>query len=96
MLRRTIRQAYDLAAMPRTHPLRDALWASLTPDLAQIDVPMLVCGSFSDQALHSRGSIRAFNTARSAHARLYTHRGGRATLHWGADRPAHLLIPALT
>ena len=42
MLRRTIRQAYDLAAMPRTHPLRDAFWASLTPDLAQIDVPMLV------------------------------------------------------
>ena len=57
MLRRTIRQAYDLAAMPRTHPLRDAFWESLTPDLAQIDVPMLVCGSFSDQALHSRGSI---------------------------------------
>ena len=91
MLRRTIRQAYDLAAMPRTHLLRDAFWASLTPDLAQIDVPMLVCGSFSDQALHSRGSIRAFTTARSAHARLYTHRGGKWSTFYSSQARAEQL-----
>ena len=32
VLRRNIRQAYDLLAMQRTHPLRDGFWASLTPD----------------------------------------------------------------
>lgn len=77
MLRRTVRQAYDLSAMQRAHPLRDAFWESLTPALSQIDVPMLVCGSFSDQALHSTGSIRAFTDTGSVHARLYTHRAGK-------------------
>ena len=38
---------------------------------------MLVCGSFSDNNLHSRGSMRAFTHGGSAHARLYTHRGGK-------------------
>ena len=38
---------------------------------------MLVCGSFSDHNLHTRGSIRAFTHGGSAHARLYTHRGGK-------------------
>jgi uncharacterized protein len=77
MLRRTIRQTYDLVRMQRAHPLRDAFWEALTPDLSAIDIPMLVCGSFSDQALHSRGSFRAFTTVASQHARVYTHRGGK-------------------
>ena len=77
VLRRNIRQAYDLLAMQRTHPLRDGFWASLTPDLSKIDVPVLVCGSFTDQSLHTRGSIRVFTTTGSAHARLYTHRTGK-------------------
>lgn len=38
---------------------------------------MLVCGSFSDNNLHSRGSIRAFTRSGCGHARLYTHRGGK-------------------
>ena len=91
VLRRTIRQAYDLAAMQRTHPLRDAFWASVTPDLAKIDVPMLVCGSFSDQALHSRGSMRAFTTAGSRHARLYTHRGGKWSVFYSSQARAEQL-----
>jgi putative CocE/NonD family hydrolase len=85
MLRRTVRQAYDLLAMQRTHPLRDGFWESLTPDVSKIDVPMLVCGSFSDQALHSRGSMRLFTTAGSAHARLYTHRGGKWSTFYSDD-----------
>ena len=60
-----------------THPLRDDFWRSLAPDLSAINVPMLVCGSFSDNNLHSRGSIRAFTRGGSTHARLYTHRGGK-------------------
>ncbi len=74
---RTTRQTYNLARMQDEHPLRDEFWRSLVPDLSAIAVPMLVCGSFSDNNLHSRGSVRAFTRAGSAHARLYTHRGGK-------------------
>lgn len=76
-VRRDTRQAYDLERMQDAHPLRDEFWRSLVPDLSAIDVPMLVCGSFSDNNLHSRGSIRAFTHAASGHARLYTHRAGK-------------------
>jgi uncharacterized protein len=74
---RDTRQAYTLGPMQDTHPVRDDFWRSLTPDLPAIKVPMLVCGSFSDNNLHSRGSIRAFTRAGSSHGRLYTHRGGK-------------------
>ncbi len=77
IVQRSTRQAYDLARMQREHPLRDDFWRSLVPDLSAITVPMLVCGSFSDNNLHSRGSVRAFTHGGSTHARLYTHRGGK-------------------
>jgi len=76
-VRRDTRQTYTLGPMQHEHPLRDDFWRSLAPDLSAIKVPMLVCGSFSDNNLHSRGSIRAFTDAGSTHARLYTHRGGK-------------------
>lgn len=76
-VRRATRQVRDLAQMQEEHPLRDDFWQSVTPDLSAIEVPMLVCGSFSDNNLHSRGSIRAFTGCSSQHARLYTHRGGK-------------------
>ncbi len=76
-VRRSTRQAYDLERMQDEHPLRDDFWRSLVPDLSAITVPMLVCGSFSDNNLHSRGSVRAFTHGGSSHARLYTHRGGK-------------------
>ncbi len=71
------RQSYDLEQMQNEHPLHDDFWNSVAPDLPAIEVPMLVCGSFSDNNLHTRGSVRAFTRARSTHARLYTHRGGK-------------------
>ena len=87
----TTRQAYDLAQMQDEHPLRDDFWRSLVPDLSAIEVPMLVCGSFSDDNLHSRGSIRAFTQCGSAPARLYTHRGGKwATFYASAARDEQL------
>ncbi|UXA05655.1 CocE/NonD family hydrolase [Mycobacterium sp. SMC-2] len=76
-LRRASRQTYDLERMQDGHPLRDDFWRSVAPDLPAIQIPMLICGSFSDNNLHSRGSMRAFTHTGSAHARLYTHRGGK-------------------
>jgi putative CocE/NonD family hydrolase len=76
-VRRDTRQVYDLERMQDDHPLRDDFWRSLVPDLSAIKVPMLVCGSFSDNNLHTRGSVRAFTRGGSTHVRLYTHRGGK-------------------
>ena len=82
LLRRTTRLTYDLLAASDEHRLRDEFWRSLVPDLSAIRVPMLVCGSFSDNDLHSRGSMRAFTSGGSTHARLYTHRDGKwATIY---------------
>src|SRR6201992_3376320 len=42
MTKRIARLNGDLAAEIRKHPLRDAWWDTLTPDLSKIEVPMLV------------------------------------------------------
>jgi predicted acyl esterase len=76
------RLTYDLRAEQLQRPLRDAVWAGRAPDLAQVRVPMLVCGSFSDNNLHSRGSFRAFEQVGSAQRRLYTHRGGKWSTYY--------------
>jgi uncharacterized protein len=67
----------DLRRGQIEHPLRDGWWAARTPELERIEAPILVCGSFSDQQLHSRGSFRAFERAASPHRWLYTHRWGK-------------------
>lgn len=58
--KRVARLGDDMAAERRARPLRDEWWQSLCADLSKITVPMLVCASFSDNNLHSRGSFRAF------------------------------------
>jgi predicted acyl esterase len=67
----------DLRGGQIDHPLRDEWWTARTPELEGIEVPVLVCGSFSDQQLHSRGSFRAFEGVGSPHRWLYTHRAGK-------------------
>ncbi len=68
---------FDAAA---THPFYDEYWKSKEPNLASIELPLLVCASFSDHGLHTRGSFRAFMEARSEHKWVYTHR----RLKWDA------------
>ena len=59
------------------HPLMDQYWADKAVELERIDIPMLICGSFSDHELHTRGSHRAFSRVSSEKKWLYTHRGGK-------------------
>ncbi|MDQ2886696.1 MAG: CocE/NonD family hydrolase [Chloroflexota bacterium] len=66
-------------------PLRDAWYQSLTPDLQRITVPALVCGSFSDQSLHTQGSFRFFEEIRSQHKWLYTHRGAKWAVYYSPE-----------
>jgi len=63
----------DLLDQIQRHPLDDEYWASRRPDLASITVPALVCASWSDQGLHTRGSLEGFVRIASEHKWLYTH-----------------------
>jgi putative CocE/NonD family hydrolase len=49
----------------------------MVPDLHKIKVPALICASFSDHQLHTRGSFRAFEQVASQQKWLYTHRTGK-------------------
>lgn len=68
----------------RRHPLRDDWWAERSPDLERIDVPALVCGSFSDHSLHTRGSFEGFRRIASTQKWLHTHRGPKWPAYYGA------------
>ncbi|TXI98420.1 MAG: CocE/NonD family hydrolase [Neisseriales bacterium] len=59
------------------HTLRDDFYLSMVPDLHKIKVPALICASFSDHQLHTRGSFRAFEQIASQQKWLYTHRTGK-------------------
>jgi putative CocE/NonD family hydrolase len=77
-----VRLKYELGEENSNRPLRDEFWHSLVPDLSKIEVPALICGSFSDNNLHSRGSMRGFEQINSADRHLYTHRGGKWTMFY--------------
>ncbi|MEB4209126.1 CocE/NonD family hydrolase [Mycobacterium sp. 94-17] len=82
---RQARLSTDFGKQRPQHPLRDEWWSSITPDLPKITVPMLVCTSFSDANLHSRGSMRAFEAAGSEDRFAYTHRGAKWAVFYGDD-----------
>jgi uncharacterized protein len=74
---KSARLSYQVGEENSKRPVRDDFWRSLAPDLPKIDVPALICGSFSDNNLHSRGSVRAFEQISSTDRHLFTHRGGK-------------------
>jgi len=88
---RVARLNTNLAAERRKHPLRDAWWEALVPDLENITVPILECTSFSDDNLHSGGSMRAFQRVGSVHRHAYTHRGPKWATFYGEDARQHQL-----
>jgi predicted acyl esterase len=54
-------------------PFDDAWWAQKRPDLGAIEVPALVCASWSDHGLHTRGSLEGFERIGSREKWLFTH-----------------------
>lgn len=65
--------AEDFLAETKAHPLDDAYWASKRPLLENIEVPALVCASWSDHGLHTRGSIEGFERISSRQKWLFSH-----------------------
>lgn len=82
---RTTRMTQKLRPELVARPERDQWYDDHTPALERIEVPMLVCGSFSDHNLHTRGSFEAYRRVSSPRRWLYTHRDGK----W-----AHFYSPA--
>jgi uncharacterized protein len=70
----------DTLANVRAHPLYDAYWASKECDLEAIDVPAYVVASWSDQGLHTRGTLEAYKRMRSKPKWLEVH--GRKKWHY--------------
>jgi putative CocE/NonD family hydrolase len=81
---RAARLKYNLKDESIKRPLRDEWWQALVADLPKIEVPALICGSFSDNNLHGRGAMRAFEQISSPERHLYTHRGGKWTTFYSA------------
>ncbi|CAN5700837.1 CocE/NonD family hydrolase [soil metagenome] len=83
-LKRT-RQSYSMLTESDRRPFRDAWWTALVPDVEKITVPALICGSFSDNNLHSRGSIDGFERISSTERHLFTHRSGKWETFYSDD-----------
>ncbi|MEA2654976.1 MAG: uncharacterized protein QOI23_341, partial [Chloroflexota bacterium] len=63
----------DTVTMYAEHPLWDAYWESKTADLSRVEVPAYVVASWSDQGLHTRGTLEGFKRIGSKHKWLTVH-----------------------
>jgi uncharacterized protein len=70
---RQFAMAEDFLAERDRHPLDDSWWARKRPRLDAIDVPALVCASWSDHGLHTRGSLEGFERIGSRDKWLFTY-----------------------
>lgn len=72
-LRFSLNRTEDTNANVQAHPLHDAYWRSKEVDLEEIDVPAYVVASWSDQGLHTRGTIEAWRKMASREKWLVIH-----------------------
>jgi len=63
----------DMVTAQKEHPLIDKYWEEREVDLTKIQVPMLVCASWSTQGLHCRGTFEGFKKASSKNKWLLVH-----------------------
>jgi predicted acyl esterase len=80
--------AEDFLAAIERHPLLDDHWRAKETALERIDVPALVCASWSDQGLHTRGSFEAFARIGSREKWLYTHGRKKWETYYSAEAVA--------
>ncbi len=69
----SMNQVEDITAMMKQHPLFDAYWATKIADFSKIEVPAFVVASWSDQGLHLRGTLEAYQRIASKQKWLYIH-----------------------
>lgn len=83
-LRMAAHHPVDINAQSRRRPDFDEWWAERNRSIENIEVPALVCGSFSDHNLHTRGSFEGFRRICSSDKWLYTHRGPKWSVFYSA------------
>jgi hypothetical protein len=66
-------RAEDIVEMRKEHPLFDDYWAGKNADLSKISVPAFITASWSDQGLHTRGTLEAFKKISSRDKWLRVH-----------------------
>lgn len=70
----------DTPGNARAHPLYDAYWRSKECELEAIEVPAYVVASWSDQGLHTRGTLEGYERISSKQKWLEVH--GRKKWHY--------------
>lgn len=85
MTKRSSHGKVDLRGAAHDRPLFDDWYAARDRDIEAIEVPALVCASFSDHNLHSRGSFEGFRRIGSAQKWLYTHRQPKWQAYYSAE-----------
>ena len=70
---RTTTRVEDFVGMALRHPLFDEYWASKNPDLSKITIPAFIVASWSDHALHTRGTLEGFKKIASKEKWLMVH-----------------------
>jgi predicted acyl esterase len=63
----------DTLANMLAHPLYDAYWQSKEQDLEAIETPAFIVASWSDQGLHTRGTLEAYKRIHSREKWLEVH-----------------------
>jgi uncharacterized protein len=63
----------DTMTMYAEHPMWDAYWESKTADLSKVQVPAFIVASWSDQGLHTRGTLEGFKRISSKQKWLLVH-----------------------
>jgi len=63
----------DLERETAEHPFFDEFWESKAAALEKITVPAFVVGSWTDQGLHTRGTLEGFRRISSSQKWLYVH-----------------------
>lgn len=69
----SVTEIEDLAAETAAHPFYDEFWQSKSAELEKIRVPAFVVASWSDQGLHTRGTLEGFRRIGSEHKWLDVH-----------------------
>ena len=72
-VRATHNRAENWVTAMRIHPFFDEYWQTKVPAVENIDVPTYVVSCWSDHAVHTRGSLSAFNRLGSEHKWLEVH-----------------------
>lgn len=85
----SVTEVEDLRRETAERPLFDEYWRSKQSQLDRITVPTFVCASWTDQALHTRGTLEGYRKISSAQKWLYVH-GRKKWAHYYDPRSVEM------